>query len=109
MAAYFLPLVLAPSTCMEALRSQLLFSPVLNVASEDTTFSVGAGTHRPDPKLAARLSWKPEQPAEWCGCLVWGLPAYCYLLTKRASLGKAGSCRLLANPIDLLCIRLPFI
>jgi hypothetical protein len=61
MAAYFLPLVLAPGTCMEALRSQLLFSLVLNVASGDTTFGVGAGTHRPDPRLGDRLSWMPKQ------------------------------------------------
>jgi hypothetical protein len=61
MAAYFLPLVLAPGTCMEALRSQLLFNTVLNVASGDTTFGVAAGTHRPYPRLGARLSWMPQQ------------------------------------------------
>jgi hypothetical protein len=63
-AVYFLPLVLAPGTWLEAVLSRLLlFDPAINLASGGKAFAVGATalTDRALRKLAARLSWPPER------------------------------------------------
>jgi hypothetical protein len=63
-AVYFLPLVLAPGTWLEAVLSRLLlFDPALNLASGGKAFAVGATafTDRVVHWLAARLSWPPER------------------------------------------------
>jgi hypothetical protein len=74
-AVYFLPLVLAPGTWLEAVLSRLLlFDPALNLASGAKAFAVGttALTDRALRKLAARLSWPPERLrlVVWVGSLV---------------------------------------
>jgi hypothetical protein len=80
-AAYFLPLVLAPGTWLEAVLSRLLlFDPAINLASGVKVFAVGktAVTDQALRWLAARLSWPPEQLrlVEW----VVGLVTICSLL-----------------------------
>jgi hypothetical protein len=56
-AAYFLPLLLAPGTCLEAVLSRLLlFDPAINLAS-----GANALTDRDLRWLAAQLSWPPER------------------------------------------------
>ncbi|MBJ6145755.1 hypothetical protein [Hymenobacter sp. BT559] len=80
-AAYFLPLVLAPGTWLEAVLSRLLlFDPVINLASGGKVFAVGAtaATDRALRWLAARLSWPPER----LRLVVWvvSLAISCWLL-----------------------------
>lgn len=68
--AYFLPLVLAPTTWLVAILSRLLlFDPVLNLADVQPAFAVGntALTDRALRWVAARLSW----PAERVRLVVW--------------------------------------
>jgi hypothetical protein len=71
-AAYFLPVVLAPTLRMAVwvlAGRLLLFDPLLNLGAGDKVFAVGqtAGSDKLLRRLAEWLGW----PAEWVRALLW--------------------------------------